>query len=93
MSTLLARMATGFADPVHGAQQTFRVLLGAMSEPGRLFTLHDAAIDGLETQDATLMRDVIAPLTEETAKRRADAVALTASSRVSFDTLASEISQ
>ncbi len=54
MSSTLARMAAGFADPVHGAQQTFRVLLGAMSEPGRLFTLHDAAIDGLETQDATL---------------------------------------
>ena len=39
-----------------------------------------------------LMREVIAPLAAETARRRAAAAALTASSRVSFDTLASEIS-
>jgi alpha-D-ribose 1-methylphosphonate 5-triphosphate synthase subunit PhnH len=54
MSATLAHMGAGFADPVHGAQQTFRVLLGAMSEPGRLFTLHDAAIDGLAPADADL---------------------------------------
>ena len=42
---------------------------------------------------ATLMRDVIVPLAAETARRRAAAAALTASSRVSFDTLASEISR
>ena len=42
---------------------------------------------------AGLMRDVIAPLAEETARRRAAAAALTAGSRVSFDTLASEISR
>ncbi len=42
---------------------------------------------------AALMHDVIAPLAEETARRRAAAAASTASSRVSFDTLASEISQ
>lgn len=47
MSATLARMGAGFADPVHGTQQTFRALLGAMSEPGRLQVLHDAAIDGL----------------------------------------------
>ena len=41
----------------------------------------------------TLMRDVIAPLEQATAKRRAAEAALTAGSRVSFDTLASEISQ
>ena len=40
----------------------------------------------------TLMRDVIAPLEQETARRRAAEAALTAGSRVSFDTLASEIS-
>ena len=28
MSATLARMGNGFADPVHGAQQAFRVLLG-----------------------------------------------------------------
>ena len=38
-----------------------------------------------------LMRDVIAPLAEETARRRAAAAAATARSRVSFDTLAPEI--
>lgn len=38
-----------------------------------------------------LMRDVIAPLAAETTRRRAAAAALTASSRVSFDTLASEV--
>ena len=51
MSSTLARMGAGFADPVHGAQQTFRVLLGAMAEPGRLHTLHDAATNGLQPQD------------------------------------------
>ncbi len=40
---------------------------------------------------AALMHDVIAPLAAETARRRAAAAALTASSRVTFDTLASEI--
>ncbi len=54
MSASLARMGAGFADPVHGAQQVFRVLLGAMSEPGRVFALHDAATDGLAPADADL---------------------------------------
>ncbi|MCK9686761.1 phosphonate C-P lyase system protein PhnH [Scleromatobacter humisilvae] len=52
MSAALANMGAGFADPVHGAQQTFRVLLRAMSEPGRLHALHDAATDGLAPDDA-----------------------------------------
>ena len=52
MSTTLARMGAGFADPVHGAQQTFRVLLGAMSEPGSLHGLTASATDGLAPQDA-----------------------------------------
>lgn len=54
MTSTLARMGAGFADPVHGAQQAFRVLLGAMSEPGRLHALPDAAIDGLQPDDADL---------------------------------------
>ena len=55
-----------------------------------------ARLDALLQQPGhhdTLMRDVIEPLEQETAKRRAAGAALTAGSRVSFDTLASEISQ
>ena len=52
MSAALARMGSGFADPVHGMQQVFRVLLDAMSEPGRLHVLHDAATAGLAPADA-----------------------------------------
>ncbi len=54
MSATLAHMGAGFADPVHGAQQTFRVLLGAMSEPGRLHPLQDTATDGLVPADAEM---------------------------------------
>jgi alpha-D-ribose 1-methylphosphonate 5-triphosphate synthase subunit PhnG len=53
-----------------------------------------ARLDALLQQPAhhdALMREVIAPLAAENAKRRAATAALTASSRVSFDTLASEI--
>lgn len=49
----------------------------------------DALLQQPQHHDA-LMRDVIAPLAAETARRRATAAALTASSRVRFDTLASE---
>ena len=42
-------------------------------------------------QHEALMRDVIAPLAAETARRRAAAATLTARSRVSFDTLVAEI--
>ena len=54
-----------------------------------------ARLDALLQQPGhhgTLMRDVIEPLEQATAERRAAEAALTASSRVSFDTLASEIS-
>jgi alpha-D-ribose 1-methylphosphonate 5-triphosphate synthase subunit PhnH len=51
MTRQLARMGTGFADPAHGAQQTFRVLLDAMSGPGRIRELPGAAIAGLAPSD------------------------------------------
>ena len=54
MTTNLARMGTGFADPAHGAQQTFRVLLEAMSLPGRLHALPGSATDGLAPLEAGL---------------------------------------
>lgn len=51
MSSTLARMGAGFADPVHGAQQTFRTLLGATSEPGSLHMLPASAVAGLTPSD------------------------------------------
>ncbi len=54
-----------------------------------------ARLDALLQQPAlhgALMRDVVEPLAAETARRHAKAAALTAASRVSFDTLAPEIS-
>ena len=54
MSDTLARMGNGFADAVHGAQQAFRTLLGAMAEPGRLHALPASATAGLESQDAQI---------------------------------------
>lgn len=47
MSAVLAEMTPGFRDPVHGAQQSFRTLLDAMSRPGRVQALPSAALDGI----------------------------------------------
>jgi alpha-D-ribose 1-methylphosphonate 5-triphosphate synthase subunit PhnH len=54
MSATLARMGAGFADPVHGAQQTFRALLGAMSEPGSLHGPTASTTDALLPQDTEM---------------------------------------
>lgn len=46
--TALAQMGRGFQDPVFGAQGVFRAVLEAMARPGRVQTLTDAAIGGIE---------------------------------------------
>ena len=43
----LADVTPGFRDAVHGAQQTYRGLLSAMSRPGLVVRLPASAIDGI----------------------------------------------
>jgi len=46
-SSALAELAPGFAEPVHDAQTVFRLLLEAMSRPGRVQTLPAPCRDSL----------------------------------------------
>jgi len=48
MSAVLSDLGLAWEHPVHGAQQTFRVLLAAMSHPGRVYSLPHAAIAGVQ---------------------------------------------
>lgn len=44
----LDRIGRGLADPVHGAQQVFRLLLSAQSHPGRIHRLPAELLAGME---------------------------------------------
>jgi alpha-D-ribose 1-methylphosphonate 5-triphosphate synthase subunit PhnH len=44
----LATVGRGLAQPVHAAQQAFRALLEAMSRPGRIQTLPEPVLAGIE---------------------------------------------
>ncbi|HUG21290.1 phosphonate C-P lyase system protein PhnH [Piscinibacter sp.] len=54
MSAVLTEMTPGFRDAVHGAQQTFRTLLDAMSRPGRMESLPESAIEGIVPPESAL---------------------------------------
>jgi alpha-D-ribose 1-methylphosphonate 5-triphosphate synthase subunit PhnH len=54
MNAVLAAVTPGFRDAVHGAQHSFRVVLGAMARPGRVLALPAAAIDGLQPPPSRL---------------------------------------
>jgi len=49
-----SRFRAGFADPVEGAQRSFRTLLDAMAHAGRTHAFPDAALQGLRPDDPGL---------------------------------------
>lgn len=48
MSAALASLGQGLANPVQGTQQAFRTLLSAMSHPGRVMAMPEAALAGVQ---------------------------------------------
>jgi alpha-D-ribose 1-methylphosphonate 5-triphosphate synthase subunit PhnH len=63
MSAVLSEIGLAWEQPVHGAQQSFRTLLAAMSHPGRIHTLPPAACAGVEPPGAMSMAAAVSLLT------------------------------
>lgn len=61
MSAVLAEMTPGFRDAVHGAQQTFRVVLDAMARPARVLALPASALDGLQPPPSSVAGRPMSP--------------------------------
>ena len=87
MSAVLADVTPGFRDAVHGAQKTFRAVLDAMSRPGRVVSLPEAAWDGVQPPVSAIAGEpmargtaalMLALLDAETTVRLAGSLASTA---------------
>jgi len=63
MNDALATLGTGFARPVHSAQQAFRTVLQAFSHPGRVLTLSAETTEGVQAPPPLNLATTIALLT------------------------------